>query len=100
MVWIDYVILGVISVSALVSLLRGFTSEAISLATWLIAFIIASQFYQDLSVHLVAINDLLIRDGAAIAILFVSSLILGALVNKLVATLIDKTGLFGPPTGC
>lgn len=95
MVWIDYTILAIIAISALVSLIRGFTREAISMLTWLVAFFIASQFYQDLAVFLTAIDDALLRDAAAIAALFICTLILGALVNMVIAGLVDKTGLSG-----
>ncbi|MGO4998235.1 CvpA family protein [Oceanisphaera sp. W20_SRM_FM3] len=94
MVWIDFVILGIIALSAVVSLVRGFVKEAMSLATWLAAFFIASNFYADLSA-LLDITDPLIRNGTAIAILFVLTLILGALINYIVSQLVDKTGLSG-----
>ncbi len=95
MIWIDYAILGVIGLSAFVSLLRGFTREALSLVTWLVAFFIASQFYQDLAVFITAIDDELLRSGVAVLILFVSTLFLGAMVNHIVGKLVDKTGLSG-----
>lgn len=38
MIWIDFVILGVISLSALISLIRGFVKEALSLVIWFGAF--------------------------------------------------------------
>ncbi len=94
MVWIDFVILGIIALSAVVSLVRGFVKEAMSLATWLAAFFVASQFYADLSA-LLDISDPLIRNGTAIAVLFVLTLILGALINYIVGQLVDKTGLSG-----
>ena len=94
MVWIDFVILGIIALSAVVSLVRGFVKEAMSLATWLAAFFVASNFYADLSA-LLDISDPLIRNGTAIAILFVLTLILGALINYVVSQLVDKTGLSG-----
>lgn len=34
MIWIDYVIIAVVGFSALVSLVRGFVREALSLVTW------------------------------------------------------------------
>ncbi|GAB7204612.1 hypothetical protein OS21_11010 [Dickeya oryzae] len=34
MVWVDYVIIGIVGFSALVSLIRGFVREALSLVTW------------------------------------------------------------------
>ncbi|MFD1007779.1 MULTISPECIES: CvpA family protein [Oceanisphaera] len=94
MVWIDYVILGIIGLSAVISLIRGFVKEAMSLVTWFAAFFVASQFYADLST-LLDISDPLVRNGTAIAILFVLTLILGALVNYIVGELVTKTGLSG-----
>ena len=42
---IDYIIIGIIAFSIIVSLLRGFVREVLSLASWVVAFIVASQFY-------------------------------------------------------
>jgi len=95
MVWIDYAIIAVIGVSTLISLLRGFAKEAMSLVVWFAAFFVASQFYQDLAVYLTQMQDEMLRNGVAIAILFVATLILGALVNYLIGQLVDKTGLSG-----
>ena len=38
MVWIDYAIIGIVGFSALISLVRGFLKEAMSLVTWFVAF--------------------------------------------------------------
>ena len=95
MIWIDYAILGVIGFSTLVSLLRGFVKEAISLVVWLAAFFISSTFYLDLAAFLTNLQDELIRNGVAIAILFISTLILGGLINYIIGQLIEKTGLSG-----
>ena len=93
--WIDFAILGVIAISTVISLIRGFIKEAISLAIWFSAFFIASQFYVDLAVYLTHFSDPMIRNGVAIAILFVATLILGGLVNYLIAQLVQFTGLTG-----
>lgn len=93
--WIDYAILVVILLSGIISLIRGFVKEAISLAIWFSAFFIASQFYADLAVYLTKLDDLMIRNGVAIAILFVSTLIIGGLVNYLISQLVQFTGLTG-----
>ncbi len=50
MVWIDYAIMAVLGLSCLVSLIRGFVREALSLVTWGCAFYVASHYYADLSV--------------------------------------------------
>lgn len=93
--WTDYAIIGVILLSAVISLIRGFVKEAISLAIWISAFFIASQFYADLATYLTKLDDLMIRNGVAIAILFVSTLVLGGLINYLISQLVQFTGLTG-----
>ncbi|GGP46467.1 bacteriocin production protein [Shewanella algicola] len=95
MVWIDYAIIIIIGLSTIISLIRGFAKEAMSLVVWFAAFFIASQFYLDLAVHLTQMQDELVRNGVAITILFVVTLILGALVNYLLGQLVSKTGLSG-----
>lgn len=93
--WIDFAILGVILLSCVISLIRGFVKEAISLAIWFSAFFVASQFYADLATYLTNFDDLMIRNGVAIAILFVATLVLGGLVNYLIGQLVQFTGLSG-----
>ncbi|RJX73837.1 bacteriocin production protein [Vibrio sinensis] len=93
--WLDIVILSVIGLSALISLVRGFVKEALSLVIWFGAFFIASQYYTRLAVYFPNIQDELIRNGAAIAALFVATLVTGAIVNFVIAQLVQKTGLSG-----
>ena len=95
MVWIDFAILAVIGLSSLISLIRGFVKEALSLLTWFAAFFIASNFFGDLAVYFTSIADTMIRNGVAIVVLFISTLILGSIVNYIIGTLVDKTGLSG-----
>lgn len=93
--WLDFVILGVIGLSALISLVRGFAKEALSLLIWFGAFFIASQYYAKLAVYFSNIEDDMFRNGAAIAALFVATLIVGALINYVIGQLVQKTGLSG-----
>jgi membrane protein required for colicin V production len=93
--WIDYTVIGVILLSAVISLIRGFVKEAISLAIWISAFFIASHFYVELAAYITQINDMMIRNGVAIVILFVATLIVGGLVNYLIAQLVQFSGLTG-----
>ncbi|NQZ24535.1 MAG: CvpA family protein [Colwellia sp.] len=95
MVWIDYAILAVVGISTLISLVRGFVKEAVSLVIWISAFFIASKFYENLANLLTSISDQTLRNAAAIAILFITTLIIGALVNYLIGQLVSKTGLSG-----
>lgn len=63
MVWIDYAIIAVIGFSCLVSLIRGFVREALSLVTWGCAFFVASHYYTYLSVWFTGFEDELVRNG-------------------------------------
>lgn len=83
--WLDIVILSVIGLSALISLVRGFAKEALSLVIWFGAFYIASEYYAKLAVYFTNIKDDMFRNGAAIAALFVATLIVGAIVNYVIA---------------
>ncbi|MFV0447522.1 MAG: CvpA family protein [Vibrio sp.] len=93
--WLDIVILSVIGLSALISLIRGFAKEALSLIIWCGAFFIASQYYAKLAVYFTNIKDDMFRNGAAIAALFVATLVVGAIVNYVISQLVQKTGLSG-----
>jgi len=94
--WADWCIVGVLSVSCLISIKRGFVKEAMSLAVWVAAFIIASVFDDRLAFLL---TDLIptpsLRAMTAFAILFVATLLVGAMVNYLIGELVRITGLSG-----
>lgn len=90
MVWIDYAIIAVIGFSCLVSLIRGFVREALSLVTWGCAFFVASHYYTYLSVWFTGFEDELVRNGIAIAILFIATLIVGAIVNFVIGQLVEN----------
>ncbi|HET7308216.1 MAG TPA: CvpA family protein [Gammaproteobacteria bacterium] len=95
MVWIDYFILAVVVLSILLSLMRGFVREAISLGTWIAAFWLALTFASQFSRWFTAIESDAVRIILAFGILFVAVLIVGAVLNHLVSALVDKTGLSG-----
>jgi membrane protein required for colicin V production len=96
LIWIDYAIIGLISLSAIIGLFRGFVREAFSLLTWIIAVGIAVHFSRDFAPYFESLISLpSARVAASFAALFFVSLILGGLVNYLIAELVEKTGLTG-----
>ncbi len=96
MIWIDYAILTIIGLSVLISIWRGFTKEALSLAGWIIAFIVAMEFVDNLDVLLEPhIQVPSIRQVAAFVILFIATLFLAGFINYLAVQVIKKTGLSG-----
>lgn len=93
---VDVILIIVIFLSALFSLIRGFVKEAISLATWIIAIWLAATFTPKLAAVLPSgIESEAVRQAVGFGVLFVLSLMVGALVNMLVSQLVKKTGLSG-----
>lgn len=93
---IDWVILAVLAVSALISLKRGFVKEALSLASWVLAFIIARMFSANLATLLAgSIETESLRWIIAFAILFVGTVVIGAMLSHLIAQLVQASGLTG-----
>jgi len=96
MVWVDYAILGIIALSALVGLARGLLSEVLSFVIWLGALLIAWAFHKELAAELTGwVQEPEIRLAAAFLILVFSVLILGVIFGYLLSILVRKTGLTG-----
>ncbi|MCU7839705.1 MAG: CvpA family protein [Candidatus Thiodiazotropha sp. (ex Troendleina suluensis)] len=96
MLWIDILIIAIIALSAIISLIRGFVQEALSLATWIAAFALAWFFFRPLAIELEPWIDVQsIRLGVAYAIILLLVLILGGVVNHFMKVLVDTTGLSG-----
>ncbi len=92
--WLDWVIIVVLAVSTLLSVWRGFVREAISLAAWVAAFVVANLFVDQMASLLATwISNITGRYVAAYAILFVGTLMLGSLLGMLARQLVKVTGL-------
>lgn len=92
--WIDWIILLVIVLSVAISLWRGFVREAISLAGWVAAFIVANLLVEPMAAMLSElINNVTGRYVVAYAILFVATLMLAGLAGILARQLVRATGL-------
>jgi membrane protein required for colicin V production len=93
---VDYLIIVIMVLSSLMSLLRGFARESLSLVAWVAAFWIAIHFCEALSAYFThSISTPAIRVAVAFVVLLVATLLVAGIVNMLVAQLIDKTGLSG-----
>jgi membrane protein required for colicin V production len=93
---IDYMLLAIVLMSAVISIFRGFVKEALSLLSWVAAIWAASRFgvqFGDLiagSLDSVALRAWLGRGALLIAVLFA-----GGLFSRLISLLMDSTGLSG-----
>lgn len=95
---IDLLIVGLIAVSAVLSLYRGFLSEFVSLAAWVVAIWVATAYSVKVAPWLPAAIDEIqfslggtavqlanLRTGVAFVLLLVAVLIMGAIVNHLLS---------------
>lgn len=94
--WVDWSIIALIAVSGLISLTRGFVREALSLLVWVVAGALAWLYGGALAEHLAPYIELpSARVIAGCAILFVLTLMVGALLTHLLGMLVQATGLTG-----
>lgn len=94
--WVDYVLIGIIALSVIVSILRGFVREALSLASWIAAFWVAMTFSGDIAHILVSyVSTPSVRTIIAFIGLFLVTLIVCGLLGHFIAIMIQKTGLSG-----
>jgi len=96
MIWIDYAIIGLIAISSIIGLFRGFIREAFSLLIWIVAIWVGLTFSREFSTFLDGIISYpSARIATAFAALFFVTLILGAMISYLLGELVKKTGLTG-----
>ncbi|WP_435100029.1 CvpA family protein [Arhodomonas sp. AD133] len=94
--WLDLVLLGVIAVSVLISIVRGFVREVLSIVAWGAAAWLSIRHAQTASVWLADyIDSPTFRIAAAFGLIFVGVLLVGAIVNYVAGQLVGRTGLSG-----
>ena len=92
--WLDFVIIGIISLSILISVIRGFVREALSLVTWLIALWVGLHFSRPLADMLIdTIHSHEIRIVLSFFGLVAVSLLIGAIINYIIGRMLAKTSL-------
>jgi len=97
MAWVDIAILATISMSMLISIIRGLMREVLSLLAWVIAFVVATAFAGDLATVLeghVSLSPSL-RLWASFLIVFIVTLLVSGTLNFIILKLMAKTGLSG-----
>ncbi len=91
---VDVAILIICGVSCLFGLWRGFVREVLSLLAWIVALLIGRVYSDDFAPMLGSwIASESMQKVFAFAVLFIATLIVGAMVNHLVAKLITISGL-------
>lgn len=94
--WLDFVFIGIIGISVIISLFRGLVKEVFSLLIWVAAFWAAYRFV-DLGAN--ALSGFIDLPSAqhliAFVGIFIATLIVGGMINFVVGKLVTKTGLSG-----
>jgi membrane protein required for colicin V production len=96
MIWVDYVIIGIIALSAIIGLARGLIREVLALGVWIAALLAAWFFYRPVAEQLTPwLSTPSLRMGAAVVLIVLGVLIAGAIVGWMLSLLVEKTGLTG-----
>ena len=96
LIWADYAILAIVGISALISIVRGFVREALSLAGWIAAVWVAFAFSSPVAALLenqVAVPSA--RQALAALALFTATLLVTGIVTYFVGLVVERTGLSG-----
>ena len=94
--WADWAIISIFSLSCFIGVIRGFVREALSLVVWVVAALVAKVFGSQLEVLLIGhIETPSVRLMTAYAVLFIATLLLGAMLSYLIGALVRATGLSG-----
>jgi membrane protein required for colicin V production len=94
MMWLDYVLLVIVALSALYSVFRGFVREILSLISWVLAFWVAIKFSPELAESFsgyITIPE--IRFITAFLLIFLAIMVGGIFVSRFIATLLQVGGL-------
>jgi len=96
LIWVDYCLLGLIALSAVIGLFRGLIREVFSLALWGSAGWVALHYNHGLSSYLEKVVALpSARMAVSFLIIFLGILVVGGIVLSLLGKLVDSTGLGG-----
>ncbi len=90
----DYVVIAILAGSLLLGLWRGLTYELLSLAGWVVAFLVSKYFAPSLAPMMPG-DQSEIQTAVAYAAVFIASLILWAVLVKLTSKLVKALGLGG-----
>ncbi len=94
MTWFDYAVIGIVSVSILFSIYHGLARELLSLAAWVVAFLVAQMYANDVALLLpAAIAPASLRLLAGFMCVFLAVLVMMSLLAMALSSLIKSAGL-------
>ena len=94
--WADLVLVGIIGLSAVIGLWRGFVVEVLSLLVWIAAFLLALHYGAEVAELFEGhVDTPSARMALGHLLLFVLAIIVGGLLTWLIGKLVRATGLSG-----
>lgn len=94
MTWIDYAVLAIIAISVLLSVIHGLVRELLALASWIIAFLVAQLFAEDVVPLLpAAVQNPSLRLLVAFAAVFLAVLLVITVLAIVMSQLVKGIGL-------
>jgi membrane protein required for colicin V production len=94
MIWIDFAIIGLISISLLTGLLRGFSQGLYSLMNWVLATAVSLTFSREFALLIkLPLSAPSARIAASFALLFSITLVVGGLIRLLLGGLVKRNRL-------
>ena len=94
MTWFDYAVIAIVGVSILISIIHGLAREILSLASWVVAFLVAQVYAADVALQLpAAIMQPSVRLLVGFLGVFVAVLVMMALLAMALSGLIRSAGL-------
>jgi membrane protein required for colicin V production len=94
--WVDYTIIGVIGLSVITGLFRGFVKESIALGVWVLAIWLAVTYSSQVAVWIEPyISDSSARAVVAFAGTVIVTIIAGGLFNTALSFILKRSGLSG-----
>ena len=95
--WVDVALVAVLVISVISGVLRGLVFELMSLAGWIVAYVVAGWAAPQWAPHIpVGVPDGALNHAAAMLVSFVVALLAWSVLARLVKTVISATPLTGP----
>ncbi|WP_367607218.1 CvpA family protein [Legionella sp. W05-934-2] len=92
--WLDYTILGIVLLSTLTGILRGFIKELIALCIWVLAIWLAYHYANHFDGFFQGwVEDARLRYGIGFIVIMVGTLIIGGIGNTFLGFILKKSGL-------
>lgn len=93
--WFDFVILGIMGLSILISFFRGFVRELVSLTSWVLAVILGIRYANDVGSILFGsvIQSPMVQHVLGFIVIMVLVLVVGIIINIALKSLIARNGV-------